>query len=109
MTIYAPGEIVLVDFPFVSGGAGVLRPALVILDSGDSDVVLARNTTQQHQSGYDLAIQDWQRAGIRTASFVRLHKLVASNKSCVHRCLGKLQAVDHQRVAAVLQATFTAW
>jgi len=79
------------------------------LDSGDSDVVLARITTQYHQSPFDLMITDWTGAGLRAASFIRLHKLVTSEKSSVHRPLGRLQGNDRQTVAAALRAMFSNW
>ncbi|HEY2410775.1 MAG TPA: type II toxin-antitoxin system PemK/MazF family toxin [Pirellulaceae bacterium] len=106
---YAPGDILLVDFPLVSGTTSILRPALVIIDSGDNDVVLARITTQQHSSTFDLAITDWKGAGLRAASFLRLHKLATSEKSCIHKQLGKLQQVDHVRVSNILRASFSNW
>jgi mRNA interferase MazF len=109
MTIYAPGELVLVDFPFVSGAASLVRPALVVLDTGDNDVTLARVTTQSHITSYDLAISDWRGAGLRAPSFIRLHKMVTAEKSFIKRQLGSLRPIDHQHVAAVLQRMFAAW
>jgi mRNA interferase MazF len=109
MTTYAPGDVLLVDFPFVSGGTTVLRPALVILDTGDDDVVLSRITTQGHRTPFDTAIKDWQGAGLRAASFVRLHKLVTAEKACVSRRLGALQHSDRQAVAAILRTMFASW
>ncbi len=41
-TSYLPGDLVLADFPFTTSGPGKPRPALVVLDTGDADVVLAR-------------------------------------------------------------------
>ena len=46
MTLYKPGDVVLVEFPFASGVGSKLRPALVILDTGDVDLVVARITSQ---------------------------------------------------------------
>lgn len=109
MTTYAPGEILLVDFPYVSGATSVLRPALVLLDAGDNDVLMARVTTQVHRSPYDLEIIDWRGAGLRAASYIRLHKLVTAEKLCVQRALGSLKPGDHQRVASVLRSTFATW
>jgi mRNA interferase MazF len=109
MTIYAPGELLLVDFPFVSGATGKLRPALVILDSGDSDVLVARVTTQVHPSAFDLEIIDWRGAGLRASSWMRLHKMVTAEKACVVRQLGNLTATDRQAVAALLKSTFSSW
>ena len=109
MTTYAPGELLLVDFPFVSGAVSKLRPAVVILDTGDDDVVLARITTQGHRTAFDLPIVEWRGAGLRAASWIRMHKLVTAEKACVNRRLGSLLAADRQMVAAQLKATFASW
>lgn len=109
MTTYAPGDILLVDFPYISGTTSVLRPALVVLDAGDNDVMLARVTTQMHHSPYDISIMDWRGACLRAASFVRLHKLVTAEKSRIQRRLGCLQPADHQVVATAIRAMLAAW
>jgi len=72
---YQPGDLVLVEFPFTGPGTK-LRPALVVLDSGDADVVLARVTTPP----YDIHLTDWRQAGLLAPSFVRLHKLATLSK-----------------------------
>jgi mRNA interferase MazF len=41
MINYQPGDLVLVAFPFTGGGSKV-RPALVLLDTGDDDILVAR-------------------------------------------------------------------
>jgi len=48
MTIYDFGTIVLVNFPQTNLKKGPKRPALVIYDEGDEDVILARITSQPH-------------------------------------------------------------
>jgi mRNA-degrading endonuclease toxin of MazEF toxin-antitoxin module len=45
MTNDKVGDLVLVDFPLTGSGPGQPRPALVIVDTGVADVVLARVTT----------------------------------------------------------------
>jgi mRNA-degrading endonuclease toxin of MazEF toxin-antitoxin module len=45
-TTFQPGDLVLVAFPFVGSAQSKRRPALVILDTGDDDIVVARVTTQ---------------------------------------------------------------
>ncbi|MGA9924578.1 MAG: hypothetical protein WBQ29_14350 [Isosphaeraceae bacterium] len=40
------------DFPFTTSGPGKPRPALVVLDASDADVVLARVTTQPKSTPY---------------------------------------------------------
>lgn len=47
MTNYEFGGVVLVDFPQSGTNRRKRRPALVVLDIGDADVVLAPITTAQ--------------------------------------------------------------
>ena len=108
-TNFHPGDIVLVDFPFTTSGPGKARPALVILDTGDADVVLARITTQSQTATFDVTISDWQSAGLLAASTVRLHKLATLAKSRVQRSLGTLSANDRIRVAQALQSIVASW
>ena len=46
MNVYRPGDVVLLVYPFTSGEGAKKRPALVLLDTGDDDVVAARITSQ---------------------------------------------------------------
>jgi mRNA-degrading endonuclease toxin of MazEF toxin-antitoxin module len=47
MTNYEFGDVVLVDFPQSGIDETKRRPALVVLDIGDADVVLAPITTRE--------------------------------------------------------------
>src|SRR5438105_4640212 len=109
MTSYPIGDLLLVDFPFTTSGPGKARPALVGLDTGDGDVVLARVTTQVYSTPFDVPIQAWQQAGLLAPSLVRLHKIASLAKSRIRRRLGALVASDRQAVAVVLQAIASAW
>jgi mRNA interferase MazF len=108
-TSYQPGDVVLVDFPFTASGPGKPRPALVILDTGDADIVLARVTTQAPITPFDVTLSDWKQAGLLAPSTVRLHKLATLAKTGVRRQLGSLAGGDRQRVAAVLQQIAASW
>jgi len=96
-------------FPFAHGTQTKKRPALVILDTGDADVLVARVTTQTHQTSYDIPISDWQGAGLLLPSVVRLHKLATLEKTLIGRHLGHLQPVDHQRISATIQQICEVW
>jgi mRNA interferase MazF len=109
MTNYQVGDLVLVDFPFTVSGPGKARPALVILDTGDADVVLARVTMQAQTTAWDVVISDWQQAGLLSPSTVRLHKLATLAKSRVRRHLGTLDASDRQQVGLALQQIAACW
>src|SRR4051812_19067327 len=70
MMTYPPGDIVLVAFPYSSGAQSRTRPALIILDAGDPDVLVARITTQLYQTPHDVTVADWRRAGSLSPSVV---------------------------------------
>jgi mRNA interferase MazF len=108
-TIYQLGDLLLIGFPFSSGSQVKTRPAMVVLDTGDDDVLVARVTTQQHSTPCDVSLADWQGAGLLAASWVRLHKLATLEKSLVRRQLGHVQPTDRANVAAVLQQTYGQW
>jgi mRNA interferase MazF len=109
MTSYQNGDLVLVNFPFTASGPGKPRPALVLLDAGDADLVLARVTTQPRSTPYDVPLAGWQQAGLLAPSTVRLHKLATLAKSRVRQHLGALDATDRQQVAAVLRQIAASW
>jgi mRNA interferase MazF len=109
MMSYPPGDIVLVAFPYTSGAQARTRPALIILDTGDPDILVARITTQLYQTPHDVAIADWRGAGLLAPSIVRLHKLATLEKGLLQRRLGALQPADRHAVAALLQRTFGSW
>lgn len=108
-TTYQPGELILVTFPHTSGAAGRVRPALVILDTGDADVLLARITSKPPRSANDVTVADWQGAGLRGASTIRLHKLTTSEKVSVLGRVGTLQPTDRAAVSAVLRQLYGNW
>ncbi len=109
MTAYAPGELVVVAFPFTAGRQAKNRPALVVLDTGDADVVVARMTSKPPVTAFDIPVTDWSAAGLRSPAVIRLHKLFTLEKTQVHFRLGHLQPADRQTVAAVLRQTFANW
>ena len=41
MANFKTGTVVLIHFPFTDGSSAKKRPALVLLDSGDNDLLLA--------------------------------------------------------------------
>lgn len=53
---FQPGDVVLVEFPFADGQVAKHRPALVLLDIGDADVIAARITSQATRDRYDVEL-----------------------------------------------------
>ena len=101
---FDPGDLVLLVFPFTGDARDKQRPALVLLDAGDDDLLVARVTTQHHASRFDLAIHNWSAAGLLAPSMVRLHKLATVEKKLVRRRLGRLQDSDWTTMRPVLKS-----
>jgi mRNA interferase MazF len=69
-----PGEVVLIRIGFHQTSGGKLRPAVVLLDTGDDDFVAAPITSRLRVSAFEVPIQHWRDAGLNTASTIRVHK-----------------------------------
>ena len=103
MESYRPGEVVLLAFPFADAAGAKRRPALVLLDTGDADIVVGRITSQIARTTFDVELVEWQQAGLLLPSVVRVHKLATLEKRLVERRLGVLAANDWAQVQAKIQ------
>ena len=103
MKQYQFGEVVLVQFLFTGSKQYKRRPGLVLLDTGDKDVLVARITSKTAQTIFDLKIVEWKKAGLLLNSVVRLHKVYTIEKSLIERSLGRLEANDLNQVRKSIQ------
>jgi len=87
------GELWLANIPFTSGMASKIRPVLILWLDG-LDAVVAVVTSANPRSITDVALVDWQAAGLRLASTVRLSRLDCLEQSLLFRKLGVLSATD---------------
>jgi mRNA interferase MazF len=91
------GEIHLCEFPFTSGAAGKVRPALALFDL-QQDVIICRITGILRSGPLDVALRDWQSAGLLKPSIARLDRIVTAEKTIFLRRLGVLSPTDAQAV-----------
>lgn len=84
------GDIVLLQFPFTDGKTFKKRPALVIKDTEDGDILVCRITSQIYDSQFDIIINDWQEAGLKLPSVIRVHKMATLEKNMVEVVMGKI-------------------
>jgi mRNA interferase MazF len=71
-----------------------IRPAIVVLDSGDQDFVAVPVTSRQRVAIFDMALSDWQAEGLNTPSYVRVHKIAVLSKAALRSTIGTLTAGD---------------
>ena len=103
MASYAVGDVVLLEFPFTDTSGSKRRPALVLLDTGDDDIVVARVTSQLSATPQDVVLDEWQQAGLLLPSVVRLHKVATLQRRLVDKKLGRLTPGDWSRVVLALR------
>ena len=96
--MYRFGEILILPFSYTDLQSSKRRPALVLVDTDDEDVLVAKVTTKEYGSPYDISLPDWKMEGLRAPSFVRLHKLLAVEKTHIIERIGMLSAADMERV-----------
>lgn len=103
MQVYRPGDVVILEYPFASGGGAKPRPAVVLADTGDADVVVIPATTQGQRSEYDVEVADLVRAGLDRVSRIRTHKPQTVEKGLITRRAGRLADHDWDKVAAAVR------
>ncbi|MEG3839687.1 type II toxin-antitoxin system PemK/MazF family toxin [Microcoleus sp. herbarium14] len=103
MPNYQSGEVLLLALPFADVTTSKLRPVLVLLDTEDEDIVVARVTSQTTRTVFDVEIVEWEQAGLLRSSVVRLHKVNTIEKRLVNRRLGILTASDWTQVRERIQ------
>ena len=107
MTVYRLGEIVLVAFPHTDLQGISKRPAIVLYDSNDQDVVVARITTQEYNTDADYRIYDWKTCGLLAESYIRLGKLATIEKRYIAKKLGGLSAAELEDIKSILKKIFS--
>jgi mRNA interferase MazF len=100
------GDVVLQWVGFHQTPGGKVRPSIVLLDTGDDDVVAAPVTSRARISEYDIAIQNWEAAGLNVPSTIRVHKLTVLPKGAIARNLGRLTTPDRDALVRILAQAF---
>lgn len=104
MRAHHQGEVLLAWLVFSDGQGAKRRPVLVVHDFGDDDLLVAPITSQAARVAADVDLANWQGAGLKLPSVVRMEKLATISKSCVARKLGMLPPNELVRVTEALAA-----
>jgi mRNA interferase MazF len=107
MTTFKFGDVVLIHFPQSGAAARKQRPGIVVLDIGDSDLIVAPVTSRDRTHAGDIALADLSGSGLLRASWVRLAKAATLLKSDVIRRLGRLSFNQRNQIAHDWQRLFS--
>ncbi len=103
---FSPGDVLLVPVPFSDGSGRKKRPVVIVYDCGDADLLVAPVTSQAARSPRDVPVVNWQRAGLRLPSIVRLEKLATVEKSTAVKKMGRLVPDEWEKLRTVLTQFF---
>ncbi|MDP2278690.1 MAG: type II toxin-antitoxin system PemK/MazF family toxin [Nitrospirota bacterium] len=104
---YNPGDIVLIGFPYTDLQGVSKRPAVVLYDSADQDILAARITTQEYFTETDYKIINWKGCGLLAESYVRLSKQATIEKRYILKQLGILAVSEIENLKAILKKMFS--
>ena len=107
MITYSFGNIVLIGFPYTDMKGISKRPALILFDSGDQDILVSRVTTQKYITETDYKIIRWKESGLLAESYVRLCKQATIEKQYIVRLLGKLSDSEIEATRSILRSMFS--
>jgi len=95
------GNIVLLKFPFTNNISYKRRPALMLKDFEDGDVLVCRITSKICKSKYDIYLNDWLSFGLKLPSVVRVHKMATFEKDMIETIMGQIDNVILEKVKSL--------
>lgn len=98
------GQIVLLRFPFTDGISFKRRPALIINDCGDGDVIVCRITSKIYHSEFDIEIKNLEKSGLKLPSVIRVHKIATLEKNLVELKMGQIELEQKDNVRLIIKS-----
>ena len=92
------GTIVLLKFPFTDGMIYKRRPALVLKDFEDGDLLVCRITSKIYKSKFDIYLDDWLKFGLKLPSVIRVHKMATLEKDMIETIMGQIDETVSEKV-----------
>lgn len=97
------GDIVLLKFPFTDTKTFKKRPALIINDFNDGDIIVCRITSQIYTTLNDIFVDNWEKSGLKLPSVIRVHKLATLEKDMVEIIMGQIDISIKEKVRTIIQ------
>jgi mRNA interferase MazF len=91
------GEVITLDFPYSHHRSGKKRPAMILVQDGEGDIIVARITSKPKSLASDIFLQDWKEAGLNAPSYLRLSKVVTIEETDILSSIGRLSERDRSR------------
>ncbi|SRR5581483_5201077 len=94
MAKHSFGEVITLDFPYSHYRWGKKRPAMVLAQDAEGDILEARITSKPKFLPTDVFLAEWKAAGLNTPSYLRLSKVITIEEGDILSIVGSLSDAD---------------
>jgi mRNA interferase MazF len=98
------GSVVLLKFPFTNSFSYKRRPALVLKDCEDGDVLVCRITSKIYNSKFDIYLNNWLKFGLKLPSVVRIHKMATLETDMIETIMGQIDDTILDKVKTIYKS-----
>ena len=95
------GSVVLLKFPFTDRIGYKRRPALVLKDFEDGDLLVCRITSKIYKSKYDIYLNNWSHFGLKLPSVIRVHKMATLESDMIETTMGWIDDITLNKIRRV--------
>jgi len=102
------GDVVVTSFPFSDLTSAIKRPALVLANLDERDIILCQITKRERldKNKIELSFKDMKSGNLKVRSFIRASKLFTLDKSLILYKMGVLKEDKLKEVVTVLNKIF---
>jgi len=103
---FVKGDVVIIPFPFTDLSDNKKRPAFVVADLAEDDIIVCQITSKAKADSLalSLAAHDFITGGLPVDSFIRPNKLFTADKNIILSTAGHLsESKIHDAVNAIVK------
>lgn len=102
------GDVLIVPFPFSDLSQTKRRPAAVVAEAENGDLILCQITSRPWSNGNAIALEDGDIAGegLQRTSYARTDKLFTASASIALRTVGRIKAVRLRQLRTTIRHLF---
>ena|SRR3989338_10274191 len=102
MAKFIKGSVVVVPFPFSDLSQAKKRPALVITDLNNNDLILCQITSQQIHDNYSITLEDkdFSKGSLKKESNIRPNRIFTADKNIILYQVGQ---VNEKKINQVIE------
>lgn len=93
----------VVTYPFSDLTGVKKRPGVILLDSQQKDVLIARITSRSPKTPFDVEIEKWQQVGLNVPSTILVNKIMTLDRGLIDKRLGNFMESDWKKVIKALK------